>query len=109
MNELSSVLEYSGNIEDTQPGVDEMPSVSFVWDVFKESDTCAKLILPDILTNPFYLSSPRATKADKDAKFERELRRIDFVCERDSKNCRPSARRNILNSIPDYSLHGKDR
>lgn len=107
---LASDLEYSVAMgDDEEQSQTDTPSLNFVWSVFKESGTSAKLILPDLLSNPFYLPSPRATKADKDAKFEREMRRFDYLCARDSKFVAPSDRRSILNLLPNYDLRGRER
>jgi hypothetical protein len=85
------------------------PSLSFVWEVFKESDTSAKLILPDLLSNPFYMPSPRGTKAQQDAKFEKDMRRLDLVFARDCKYTAPSDRRNSANLVKKFELTGKER
>ena len=96
--------------DDDSSVVDDGPSLRFVWGVFKESNTAAKLILPDSISTPFYLPSPRITKADKDAHFEKELRRLNFIYERDRKYVPPSDRKSaIMNSIPDYELRGRER
>ncbi len=84
------------------------PTLSHLWQVVKDSDPHAKLILPDLLTNPFYLPAPKATKEIKAAKFERELRRLNFICDRDSKVVRPSNRSSVMASIPNYNLIGKE-
>lgn len=87
---------------------DSVPTLSHLWQMVKDSDSHAKLILPDLLTNPFYLPAPKATKEIKDAKFERELRRLNFICDQESKAVRPSNRNRIMASIPNYNLIGKD-
>ena len=84
------------------------PTLSHLWQIVKDSDSHAKLILPDLLTNPFYLPAPKATKEIKDAKFERELRRLNFICDQESKIVRPSNRSSVMASIPNYNLIGKE-
>lgn len=99
----------SGEEESTNRAQESVPSLSFVWEVFKESDTSAKLILPDLLSNPFYMPSPRGTKAQQDAKFEKDMRRLDLVFARDCKYTAPSDRRNTTGAVKKFELNGKER
>lgn len=84
------------------------PSLGQLWGYFEEADTHAKLILPDLLTNLYYLPVPKYNKAKKDAQLEREMRRLDYVCKKESKNYQPINRSAIMAMIPDFGLSGRD-
>ena len=83
-------------------------SLSHLWEIFEDSQTTAKLILPDMKTIPFYLPPPKATKEIKDAQFAKDLRRFDFICQRESKNVKLTDRSGMMNSIPIMKLKGKE-
>lgn len=97
--------DYSSDMRSEEPA----PSLSHLWQIVKDSESNAKLILPDLLTNPFYLPPPKATKEMQDKKFEKEISRLNYICELESKNVRPTNRKAVLASIPKFKLIGKER
>lgn len=110
---LKLLLIMSGDTADN-PGEEEQveeagPSLSQLWGYFEKADTQAKLILPDLLTNLYYLPLPKSSKVKKDAQFEREMRRFDFICQQESQNYLPINRSAIMAQIPNFGLTGRDR
>src|SRR5688572_9908445 len=79
--------------------------VNQLWDVCETSQARVKLILPDIISEPFYLPKNIKYGSNKlnEKEIERENRRVEFVCARDL-NRRHNKRGNTSAMFPKYKL-----
>jgi hypothetical protein len=61
----------------------QMRAVDRLWSYCESSTTSVKLILPDALTTPYYLPTPRGPKQKTPQQIAREQARLDFLVRRE--------------------------
>jgi hypothetical protein len=81
--EQNSMSPFNDSLKHENHGVHNLRAVDRLWSYCESSTASVKLILPDALTTPYYLPTPRGPKHKSEKEVAREQARLNFLVKRE--------------------------